>query len=273
MIEIEEIDRKTYNPNVYFSSADNFRVNKRAFKKTEGGSRLGKKKINYSLADMETQIYQRSQAGHETGGTEDGVGTSGASVSANNGNLGGKVSSQVSERQMLQSEKRFFELDTENTSDLKYVPQLLSSLTGINKDKLIDSSASLSQQRVSKRFEMPKNIKLLYKCTKPPDNLLKKSKVHNNRSVNTNKNKTTLMKKILSSKRSLSSYIEGLDRLNFKIIFKNVYNKRFFKVLRLMNICSNCGNSSNLSQCIKCHGKICNSVNCYILHGETRCDG
>lgn len=273
MIEIEEIDRKSYNSNVYFSSADSFKVSKRAFNKSAGSSRLGKKKINYSLADMETQIYQRSQAENETGESEDGASINKTNVAGNRGNAGGKLTNQASERQMLQSEKRFFELDTENASDFKYVPQLLSSLTGINKDKLMDSSVSLSQQRVSKRFEMPKNIKLLYKCTMPPTDLLRKSKIHSNRSENTNKSKATLIKKILSSKRSLSSYIEGLDRLNFKIIFKNVYNKRFFKVLRLMNICSNCGNSSNLSQCKKCHGKICNSVNCYILHSETRCDG
>ncbi|KAH3900317.1 related to Vacuolar protein sorting-associated protein 71 [Saccharomycodes ludwigii] len=308
---IEEINKKTYDPNLYFSSLESSnygRVSKRHSndKNNEQKNSRQAKRINYSLAGMEAQIYNKRNNETDNDSYDD-VENQATEAKNNSYNL----------QNVLSSNRRFLELDTENYSDIKYVPQLLSALTGLSRDQ-IDNKTSLtlgngrdgttihnsnftilnsnsnerggiseSKRLIAKKYDIPKNLHLLYNCTKPStlfltnttksdtlsvnvDNNRKKRKNTRGPGINNSKSSPSL-KRILISKRTLYSYLDGLDRLNFKIICSNVYNKKYFKVLSLMHICSICGDNNNLSQCKLCQTKICSKLKCYELHMETRC--
>lgn len=244
---VEEINWKSYNPNVYFTSlegpsARSNRVNKN--KNASISSSRSTKRINYSLADLEAKLYTTSNSNEN--GSENDTSSSGHTIS-----------DKYSQSQIIQSKKRFMELDTENVNEQSEVPSLLSTLTGINRDK-IESSSGTGSGRSKNKFDIPKNLDLSYNSTKLPAQKRK------------NTNRIVAVKKILSSKRSLQSFVETLDNVNKHVIFNNVYNKKFFKVLPFITICSVCGGTEGISGCVSCGEKIC-SVNCFKLHNETRC--
>lgn len=152
----------------------------------------------------------------------------------------------------------------ENQKDILEVPSLLSAMTGINRNK-IDASNSLNAEgdtsssvRHKNKIEVPRTISLSYRSTKPP---VPKRK---------NTNRIVALKKTLSSKRTLQSYLDTLDQVNRSIIYHNVSNKKFFKVLPVITICSVCGGYDSISSCVHCGSKIC-SLKCFNLHNETRC--
>ncbi|CCE65119.1 hypothetical protein TPHA_0J02990 [Tetrapisispora phaffii CBS 4417] len=245
---VEEINPRTYNPNVYFTSLNGTKGRQGVSKniKSTTISSRNSKRVNYSLADMEAKLYT-SNADEVT---EDSTNHRDKKNSSNQ-----SLPDKFSPADIIQSRKRFMELDTENKNDQYEVPGLLSTIFNINRDK-IDSSGS--NTRGKNKFDVPKNLKLSYKSTKPPATQKKPS------------HRLTALKRILSSKRTLQSYVEALDNVNRHIIFSNVYNKKYFKVLPFITICSICGGTDDLSGCINCGEKIC-SVSCFKLHNDTRC--
>ncbi|QLQ78279.1 hypothetical protein HG537_0A05260 [Torulaspora globosa] len=243
---VEEINKKTYDPNVYYTSLDS-QVASHARTKVNKNSNVYRstKRINYSLADLESKLYTQRQD------VED-------SSASNQGSILDKYTQQ----QIIQSKKRCMELDTENQKDLIDVPSLLGAITGIHRNRIDTGGATAagggSSIRHKNKIEIPKNIHLTYRSTKPP---MPKRKYTN---------RVVALKKTLSSKRSLQSYLETLDQVNKSIIYHNVTNKKFFKVLPVITICSVCGGYDSISSCIHCGSKIC-SLRCFNLHNETRC--
>ncbi|CCD26871.1 Vps71p NDAI_0I03030 [Naumovozyma dairenensis CBS 421] len=260
---VEEIDKKTYNPNVYFTSADpqsrSSRVNsKRKSSLSSGGSSRSMKRVNYSLADMESKLYTKNP--------DDNHSTNDNSNSNSNDKLNKDMLNKFTQQEIIQSKRRFMELDTENVKDLFEIPTLLSSITGINKDNIGSNSTTIqntttngSLSRTNKnKFELPKNFHLNYRSTRLPKPKRK------------NTHRLVALKKTLTSKRPLNTYLDTLNQVDRSIILNNVYNKKYFKVLPLITICSICGGYNSISSCVKCSNKIC-SLRCYRLHNETRC--
>lgn len=247
MRSVEEINLRTYNPNVYFSSLNQPQYSSKVSKQSQTSAR--NKRVNYSLADLEAKIYNQSKTSEADASSR----PDGSEKHALPG--------------LLRSNKRFMELDTENYQDLREVTTLLSNITGLNKDKIDQTITGIvseqqagsnsARQRVTK-FDLPKSMNLLYKSSKPPRKPKKSS------------NRISALRKVLSSRRSLHSYLETLDQVNHTLIYGNVQNKKFFRVLPMIITCSMCGGYSSISNCVNCSDKIC-SLRCYELHNETRC--
>lgn len=243
---VEEINKKTYDPNVYYTSLDSRNASHARSKVNKSSSAYrSTKRVNYSLADLENKLYAQRQDTEDTSDTSETP-----------------IQDRYTQQQIIQSKKRYMELDTENQKDLVDVPSLLSAITGINRNR-IDSASNTagnggSSIRHKNKIEIPKNIHLTYRSTKPP---VPKRK---------NTNRIVALKKTLSSRRSLQSYLDTLDQVNKSIIYHNVINKKFFKVLPVITICSVCGGYDSISSCVQCGSKIC-SLRCFNLHNETRC--
>lgn len=252
---VEEIDKRTYNPNIYYTSADpHTRSFRNKVKKNSDSSTFRSvKRVNYSLADLEAKLYTQQD---NSNSQKD------SSISRNATQY---VRDRFSQQQIMQSKRRFMELNTENLSDLSEIPTLLSSSTGIPRDKINSDTTTVSQgssdssSRSSRnKFEIPKSILLSYKSTKP----VKPKKKSTNRIVS--------LRKILASKRPLHTYLDTLSQVDKSVILHNIYNKKYFKVLPLITVCSICGGYDSISSCVKCGDKIC-SLKCYNLHNEARC--
>ncbi|SMN17826.1 similar to Saccharomyces cerevisiae YML041C VPS71 Nucleosome-binding component of the SWR1 complex, which exchanges histone variant H2AZ (Htz1p) for chromatin-bound histone H2A [Maudiozyma saulgeensis] len=253
---VEEIDKRTYDPNIYYTSADphtrSFRGKKQ--KNSSNSSTFRSvKRVNYSLADLEAKLYMSQDNAKSQ---QDNHIAKGATK---------YVRDRFSQQQIMQSKRRFMELNTENLGDLSEIPTLLSSSTGINRDKINSDTTTVSQgssdssSRSSRnKFEIPKSILLSYKSTKP----LKPKKKSTNRIV--------ALRKVLVSKRPLHTYFDMLSHVDKSVILHNVYNKKYFKVLPLITVCSICGGYDSISSCVKCGDKVC-SLKCYNLHNEARC--
>lgn len=257
MVFVEEINRKTYNEDVYYTSINSLKpmARNRITKTTTAAGIRNNKRVNYSLADLEAKIYTPQADKNESNSSSKLIATA-------NGAL-----ERYSQQELLKSKRRYMELDTENSQDTKDVPYLMSGVTGINRDRidLTSSSASVSGSSTSNinrsnrnKLELPKNIDMMYRSTKPPATKKK------------NTNRIVALKKILSSRRTLSSYLDTIDQINRSIIYSNVYNKKFFKVLPVITVCSICGGYKSISSCVKCGNKIC-SLRCFNLHNDTRC--
>lgn len=249
---VEEINPNTYNPNIYYSSLDpSLRSSSRVNKKTNVATTSRSiKRVNYSLADLEAKLYQQeSQPDQQsTTGTID-----------NSKKSGGVYLDKFSQQELIQSNRRFMELDCENTSSQFEIPLLMSSITGIPRDKIESASTSHARKETSSfKMEIPKNIQLMYNSTKPAQQKRK------------NTNRLVALKRVLAAKRPLHSYVETLDLIDKSIIYRNVYNRKYFKVLPNVIICSMCGGVEGLAGCVKCGEKVC-SISCSTLHNETRC--
>ncbi|CEP62871.1 Vps71p LALA0_S06e05776g [Lachancea lanzarotensis] len=253
---VEEINLKSHDPNVYFTSVNAAGPSgrNRITKTTTASGVRNNKRVNYSLSDLEAKIYAQKN-GKDT-----------ESLSSNFITTTNSALERYTPQELLKSRRRLMELDTENVQDIRDVPFVMSSITGISKDR-IDSSngadsgggSSSNVNRSSRnKFELPKNLELLYKSTKPP--VVKKK----------NTNRVVALKKTLASRRPLTSYVDALDQVNRSIIFHNVYNKKFFKVLPVITTCSICGGYNSISSCVNCGNKIC-SLRCFNLHNDTRC--
>lgn len=248
---VEEIDRRTYNPNVYFTSNEQTRPrSKGKISKMSNSNYRSVKRVNYSLADMEAQIYAQDSSNEHK---------------ADNINTSKGFLDRFTPQQIIQSKRRFMELDTENIQDLSEIPSLLSSMTGLNKDKIDTNTTTVSHggsENVGRsnrnKFEIPKTLEVSYRSTKP----------HKSKKKNTNR--IVALKKILATKRQLHTYIDTMSQVDKSIILHNIYNKKYFKVLPLITICSICGGYDSISSCVKCSDKIC-SLKCFKLHNETRC--
>ncbi|CAR28028.1 hypothetical protein ZYGR_0N05160 [Zygosaccharomyces rouxii] len=247
--QVEVIDKRTYDPNVYYTSLDpqsssyRNKITKNNRLSSSLNTSRSTKRVNYSLADLETKLYTTKQDDNDN--QQD--------VNANGGNP--TVMDKFTQQEIIKSKRRHMELDTENQSDLSDVPMMLSALTGIKRDKIESNGGAI---RSKNKFEMPKNIHLSYRSTKPPPPRRK------------NTNRVVALKKTLSSRRPLQNYWDTLDQVNKSIIYHNVTNKKFFKVLPFITICSVCGGYDSISSCVQCGSKIC-SLRCFNLHNETRC--
>ncbi|CCF57548.1 hypothetical protein KAFR_0C05570 [Kazachstania africana CBS 2517] len=253
---VEEIDKKTYNPNVYFTTSDpqSYRTKNKVGKSSGSSQFRSVKRVNYSLTDLEARLYATKP---------DGKGNDNENLPGNNST--NSYLDRYTPQQIMQSQRRFMELNTENLSDLKDIPSLLSSITGYDKDKISSSTSTISQidsdlsaRAAKNKWEIPKSLQYSYKSTAKP----KEKKKNTNRIV--------ALKKTLSSKRKLPTYVDTMNQLDKSIIFNNVYNKKYFKVLPLITTCSICGGYDSISSCVNCNDKIC-SLRCYKLHNETRC--
>ncbi|CAR24744.1 Vps71p [Lachancea thermotolerans CBS 6340] len=253
---VEEINWKSYNPDVYFTSVNAAGPSgrNRITKTTAASGVRNNKRVNYSLPDLEAKIYAQRNGSNSEASNSSAITTTSSALD------------RYTPEELLKSRKRFMELDTENVLDIKDVSYLMSSVTGISKDRIDSSSGSNSSGGASSnvnrshrnKFELPKNMELMYRSTKPP---VPKKK---------NTNRVVALKKTLSSRRPLTSYLDALDQVNRSIIFNNVYNKKFFKVLPVITICSICGGYNSISGCVRCGNKIC-SLRCFNLHNEARC--
>lgn len=257
---VEEIDRKTYNPDVYYTSLDpqsrSYRAKKKISKAPSSQFR-SVKRVNYSLADMEAKLYQQQNADNNNGKNMEESLVFKTSTK--------EALQKFTPQEILQSKRRFMELDTENIQDLSTIPTLLSAITGMNKDKVDSNTTTISHfnkdsnGRANRyKVEIPNSILVSYKSTKPPKPKRK------------NTNRVVALKKILSVKRPYHVYVESMNQVDRSVILQNVYNKKYFKVLPLMTICSICGGVDSISGCVKCGEKIC-SLNCFTVHNETRC--
>ncbi|CCE89707.1 Vps71p TDEL_0A03750 [Torulaspora delbrueckii] len=240
---VEEINKKTYDPSVYYTSLDSQTSSHARSKVSKSlGSSRSSKRVNYSLADLENKLYtQKQDAADDSNQSRDST-----------------ILDKFTQQEIIQSKKRYMELDTENQKELVDVPSLLSAITGINRNKIDTGNSNPSSVRQKNKIEIPKTIHLSYRSTKPP---VPKRK---------NTNRVVALKKTLSSRRPLQSYLETLDQVNKSIIYHNVANKKYFKVLPVITICSVCGGYDSISSCVQCGNKIC-SLRCFNLHNETRC--
>ncbi|CAL9729657.1 vacuolar protein sorting-associated protein 71 [Monosporozyma unispora] len=256
---VEEIDKRTYNPNIYYTSLDpqtrSYRAKKKVSKTTPSSQFRSVKRVNYSLADMEAKLYQQQSNNNTTATDESTVFKTSTK----------EALQKFTPQQILQSKRRFMELDTENVQDLSEIPTLLSSITGMNKDKVDSNTTTISHfngdlNLRSNRYkvDIPNSVLVSYRSTKPP----KPKKKNTNRQV--------ALKKILTVRRPFHVYVDSMNQADRSMILQNVYNKKYFKVLPLMTICSICGGFDSISGCVKCGDKIC-SLNCFNLHNETRC--
>lgn len=267
---VEEIDKKTYNRNIYYTSLDPqsrvYRSKNQVSKNVTSSQFRSVKRVNYSLADMEAKIYQQQQQQQlsQTGTSKD----TNSSILMENSVLKTSTKEALQKftpQQILQSKRRFMELDTENVQDLMEIPTLISAITGVNKDKVDSNTTTISQLKGTTnvrsnryKIDIPKSIHVSYRSTKPPKTKKKTT------------NRQAALKKILTIKRPLHFYIESMNQSDKSVILHNVYNKKYFKVLPLMIICSICGGFDGISGCVKCGDKIC-SLNCFNIHKETRC--
>ncbi|SCU88725.1 LAMI_0D11122g1_1 [Lachancea mirantina] len=253
---VEEINWKTYNPNVYFTSvnAANPASRNRISKTTSSAGFRNNKRINYSLADLEVRLYsQQDSATKQANGSKSDSGKKTAAERHN-------------QQEVLKSRRRLLEIDTENPHDTSDVPHLMSSLTGLTRDRIDSAGGGSTSQGLSSsinrpsknKFDIPKNLDMLYRSVKPP---VPKRK---------NTNRVVALKKTLSSRRPLMSFLDTLDQVNKSIICHNVYNKKYYKVLPVITVCSICGGYNSISSCVRCGNKIC-SLRCFTLHNETRC--
>lgn len=268
---VEEIDPRTYNPNVYYSAldAEQQRKSQNAIAKMKkNGKKLSSsrssKRINYSLADLEAKLYtSQNQNGEENNSLDKSQ-----SERAN----------KFTEMELIRSKRRFMELDTENIKDISDVPMLLSTTSGISRDRIDNITTSLSNTGESGtasgsgasgrgsaniRFEIPPSLLMSYRSTKLPKTQDQKKK---------STTRSIALRKVMTSKRKLHTYLETMDHITRSVIYHNVYNKKYFKVLPLITICSICGGYDSLSNCVACSDKIC-SVHCFKVHNETRCTG
>lgn len=252
---VEEIDRRTYDPNIYYTSAD---ANTRSFraKKHKANSKSNfrsVKRVNYSLADLEAKLYTKPDA--QSSQQDSNIARGSTKY----------VLDRFSQQQIMQSKRRFMELNTENLGDMSEIPTLLSSSTGINRDKITSDTTTVSQlgtdassRSVRNKFEIPKGLNMTYRSTKP----MKAKKKSTNRIV--------ALRKVLSSRRILHTYFDTLSQVDRSVILHNVYNKKYFKVLPLITTCSICGGYESISSCVRCGDKVC-SLKCYKLHNDARC--
>ncbi|SCU95133.1 LADA_0G13740g1_1 [Lachancea dasiensis] len=253
---VEEINLKTHSPDVYFTSVNAAGPSgrNRITKTTTASGARNNKRVNYSLSDLEAKIYAQK-------GSTDAEPQNSSFITTTSTAL-----ERYTPQELLKSRRRFMELDSENPQDIKDVAYLMSSVTGISKDRIDASSGSGqgtgSTSNVNRpgrnKFELPKNMELMYRSTKPP--AVKKK----------NTNRIVALKKTLASKRPLTSYLDALDQVNRSIVFHNVYNKKFFKVLPVITVCSICGGYNSISGCVNCGNKVC-SLRCFNLHNDTRC--
>lgn len=267
---VEEIDKKTYNPNIYYTSLDpqsrSYRSKNKISKNVSSSQFRSVKRVNYSLADMEAKLYQQQEMLQQPQKGDSKGSDNFTSIENSVFKTSTKVALQkFTPEQILQSKRRFMELDTENLQDLTEIPTLLSAITGINKDKVDSNTTTISRfsgdmNSRSNRYkiEIPNSVYVSYRSTKPPKTKKKTT------------NRQTALKKILTIKRPLHFYIEAMNQSDRSVILQNVYNKKYFKVLPLMIICSICGGFDSISGCVKCGDKIC-SLNCFNIHNETRC--
>lgn len=267
---VEEIDKKTYNPNIYYTSLDpqsrSYRSKNKISKNVSSSQFRSVKRVNYSLADMEAKLYQQQEMLQQPQKGDSKGSDNSTSIENSVFKTSTKVALQkFTPEQILQSKRRFMELDTENLQDLTEIPTLLSAITGINKDKVDSNTTTISRfsgdmNSRSNRYkiEIPNSVYVSYRSTKPPKTKKKTT------------NRQTALKKILTRKRPLHFYIEAMNQSDRSVILQNVYNKKYFKVLPLMIICSICGGFDSISGCVKCGDKIC-SLNCFNIHNETRC--
>ena len=262
---VEEIDKKTYNPNLYYTSADpqtrSYRTKPKNHNANIHSQFRSVKRVNYSLADLEARLYSRpdeSQQQKNTVSEHDSI--------VEGGTTKGYLD-RFTQQQIIQSKRRFMELNTENYGDLSDLPTLLSSLTGMNEGKIELNSTSLSRGAVEAsgssrssrvKFEIPRDVSELYDSTKPRKMQRKST------------GRAAAVKKILSSKRQLHTYLDTLSEVDRSVILRNVYNKKYFRVLPLITVCSICGACRSISSCIRCGDKIC-SLKCYRIHNDTRC--
>ena len=116
---VEEIDKKTYNPDIYFTSLDpqaRRYTSKKINKQGTISTSRPVKRINYSLADLEARLYtSRSE----------GDGNSISRQDDRNSKNSHSFEERYTQQEILQSDRRFMELNTENFSDLPNVPTLL----------------------------------------------------------------------------------------------------------------------------------------------------
>ncbi|CCH58475.1 hypothetical protein TBLA_0A06830 [Henningerozyma blattae CBS 6284] len=262
---VEEINLKTYDPNVYFTSQ--LETTRRVSKQNSSNVSTSRsiKRVNYSLADLENKLYQTNETTQAS--TGDNTYNKNIITSDDPTTDSSLYMGRYNQNEVIISNYRCMQLDLENTNNQGDLPSLLSSITNTPRDQIESITNSISNntntlKRNNITIDIPKNIQLSYKSTKPIKPTHAKQKRNSNRHI--------ALKKVLNAKRSLYSYVEGLDMINKKIIFMNTYNKRYFKLLYNLNICSICGNYKNISSCVSCGDKIC-SLNCFNTHNETRC--
>ncbi|KAL3230253.1 Vacuolar protein sorting-associated protein 71 [Nakaseomyces bracarensis] len=265
---VQEINPKTYNPNIYYSAldAEQQRKSQNAISKNKKNAKKlsssrSAKRINYSLADLEAKLYtSQNRNGEDIDKSQT------------------EKINKFTETELIRSKRRFMELDTENIKDISDVPMLLSTTSGITRDRIDNVTTALSSTADGNgasgsstsargssniRFEIPSSVYMSYKSTKLPKSQDQRKK---------SSTRTIALRKTMSSKRKLHTYLDTLDQVSKSVIFHNVYNKKYFKVLPLITICSICGGYDSLSNCVACGDKIC-SVNCFKVHNETRCTG
>ncbi|XBW36581.1 hypothetical protein QEN19_002156 [Hanseniaspora menglaensis] len=134
----------------------------------------------------------------------------------------------INEIAAVKYNKKFLNICEENSNNSRYISNYLTSAMKINKETFAaasDPSSSSNKQESSSKFDIPNNLKLLYKCTKPPEKLLPNKQIWENKSMNYQKVRLNSIKKVLNSKRNLIPYIENLDDVSYKWIYKKNVDK------------------------------------------------
>ena len=181
MFEIQEINPKTFNKDSYYTSTLN-----------EGNNKRFKRTINNYYAETSNSKVDKEL---------------------------------IKDITTVKYNKRFLNLCDENNGNFRYISNYINSSMKVNKEIATAASDdtngnSKQQQSSSGKFDLPNNIKLLYKCTKPPEKLLPNKKIWNNKSENYRKVRLNSIKKIMTSKRNVIPYIENLDENSYQWIYK-----------------------------------------------------
>lgn len=133
----------------------------------------------------------------------------------------------IKEIETVKYYKRFLTMSDENSNNSRYVSSYITSVMKVNKEAIAATNdpSTINKPQSSGKFELPNNIKLLYKSTKPPERMLPNKSIWTNKSENYRKVRMNNIKKVMTSKRNLIPYIENLDEKDHKSIFKNNFDR------------------------------------------------
>ncbi|ODV62209.1 Vps71p ASCRUDRAFT_69033 [Ascoidea rubescens DSM 1968] len=240
---VEEISRGS-DPNIYFSSSINLKyTSSHRYKKfSTSNSRKRFKPGAYNLQNL--QLQNENENEKILSGIDNNNENKNEEVNYN------EFENLIEERQ---SNKRLQELNKENYNESSFKLELPKSGLNISFKNFNKSSYP--------NFDL-----MSYSNQVKNQDQYQTKKVRQGLTANT--------RKILSSRKTLSNYIDEEDSPEIKkLLFdeknSSIYPKRNFYNLPGKKLCSICG-SSAMTKCVKCNSRYC-SVKCYDVHNETRC--
>jgi zinc finger HIT domain-containing protein 1 len=159
------------------------------------------------------------------------------------------------------SMKRLMEIDTENFNENSRVDL---PKTGLSFDyQTTRLPISLSSK--------PANATTVNAAASGTTTAGENSTVGSSNRIKIKQSYVTPVRKILSSRRTLTNYMDEIDERFHSVLYGIVSKRTRNFIVPNKKLCSICGDASPGS-CVKCGSRVC-SVQCSVVHNETRCSG